>query len=69
MSEINLEKAVGWQDTDLPVSTTEPLRRSTAQRTACFTANQVSWLKRDLLLYAIGIGAKATDQTIVNGER
>ncbi|KIP02808.1 hypothetical protein PHLGIDRAFT_95571 [Phlebiopsis gigantea 11061_1 CR5-6] len=44
MSEINLEKAVGWQDTDLPVS----------------------WLKRDLLLYAIGIGAKATDQTIVN---
>ncbi|GJE93154.1 peroxisomal dehydratase [Phanerochaete sordida] len=26
----------------------------------------VAWLKRDLLLYAVGIGAKATDQTLVN---
>lgn len=30
-------------------------------------AIQVAWLKRDLLLYAVGIGAKKDDHTLING--
>ena len=29
--------------------------------------NQVSWNQRDILLYGIGIGAKADDFSIING--
>ncbi|KAJ3475014.1 hypothetical protein NLI96_g12115 [Meripilus lineatus] len=44
MSEIDLGKAVGHQEPDIPVS----------------------WNQRDLILYAIGIGAKKDDFPLVN---
>ncbi|KAI0071950.1 peroxisomal dehydratase [Panus rudis PR-1116 ss-1] len=44
MSQVDLGKAVGFQDEDVPVA----------------------WNKRDLLLYALGIGAKKDDHSLVN---
>ncbi|CAL1710351.1 unnamed protein product [Somion occarium] len=44
MSEIDLGKAVGHQDPDIPVA----------------------WNQRDLILYALGIGAKKDDHSLVN---
>ncbi|KZT08220.1 peroxisomal dehydratase [Laetiporus sulphureus 93-53] len=46
MSQVDLAKAVGFQDDD----------------------QEVSWNQRDLLLYAVGIGAKKDDYALVNAK-
>jgi hypothetical protein len=59
-----LEKLVGYEYAAVPVSRILPHLGFSLDHPR---PNQVSWNKRDLLTYAIGIGAKASDQQFVYG--
>jgi hypothetical protein len=59
-----LERFVGHEYAAIPVSRIIPQPVFPLDHPR---PNQVSWNKRDLLTYAIGIGAKASDQQFVYG--
>jgi hypothetical protein len=61
---IDLGKAVGYKFSDKPVSAQAPVPTSFLSGAQL----QVSWNKRDLLAYAVGVGAKNNDFSIVYGE-
>ena len=63
MADVDLGKAVGYQSKD------QEARHfpSTYSEHVLITSGQVSWNQRDLLLYAVGIGAKKDDHSLANG--
>lgn len=61
----NLGKIVGHQYDDLPVSLKRETFSSSNGHPKCY--KKLSWNKRDLLLYAVGIGATKDDLDFVYG--
>lgn len=59
---VDLAKAVGYRSKELPVRVCWLTFSILALKLL-----QVSWNKRDLLAYAVGVGAKASDLPLVYG--
>ena len=62
---IDLEKAIGFESDSAPVCYFFVFQHFEPWLNECA---KVSWNKRDLLLYAVGIGAKKGDLQFVYGE-
>lgn len=64
MSDIDLAKVVGFKAPDRPVSL---CGAAAVHASLQLSFLQVQWNKRDLLTYAVGIGAKSSDLEFVYG--